>query len=63
MERSPNGMAPRWKRGGSKGLCGFESRSLRQLEDPEFQTWNSGSDFRLRTPCNLERVNPARTGR
>src|SRR6266540_2469806 len=25
------GMAPRWKRGGSKGLCGFESRSLRSL--------------------------------
>jgi hypothetical protein len=23
------GMAPRWKRGGSKDLCGFESRSLR----------------------------------
>jgi hypothetical protein len=23
------GMAPRWKRGGPKGLCGFESRSLR----------------------------------
>src|SRR5262245_42723939 len=22
-------MAPRWKRGGPKGLCGFESRSLR----------------------------------
>ena len=29
QERSPNGMAPRWKRGGPKGLCGFESRSLR----------------------------------
>src|SRR5215475_8747629 len=25
------GMAPRWKRGGPKGLCGFESRSLRFL--------------------------------
>src|SRR5215510_11397881 len=25
------GMAPRWKRGGSKDLCGFESRSLRYL--------------------------------
>ncbi len=25
------GMAPRWKRGGPKGLCGFESRSLRLI--------------------------------
>ena len=24
------GMAPRWKRGGLNGLCGFESRPLRQ---------------------------------
>src|SRR5262249_18619820 len=30
------GMAPRWKRGGSKGLCGFESRSLR-FYDPKSQ--------------------------
>src|SRR5215510_12612888 len=30
------GMAPRWKRGGPKGLCGFESRSLRFLiSNPE----------------------------
>ena len=28
-ERSHNGIAPRWKRGGSYGLCGFESRPLR----------------------------------
>ena len=37
LERSPNGMAPRWKRGGSKGLCGFESRSLRQFLNLELQ--------------------------
>src|SRR5262245_45468402 len=75
------GMAPRWKRGGSKGLCGFESRSLRflisnpephlfdlfDLFDLEYQTEMGSSGFdsniRLRTPCNHEFVNPARTGR
>lgn len=40
VERSPNGMAPRWKRGGSKGLWGFESPSLRSQFIPEFS--NSG---------------------
>src|SRR5262249_23332542 len=54
------GMAPRWKRGGSKGLCGFESRSLR-FYDPKSQILDL--NLRLRTPCNPEHVNPARTGR
>ena len=33
QERSPNGMAPRWKRGGLNGLWGFESPSLRQFSN------------------------------
>lgn len=65
------GMAPRWKRGGPKGLCGFESRSLRFLisnlkseiliSNLKFGVWDL--NIRLRTPCNHELVNPARTGR
>ncbi len=30
-------MAPRWKRGGPKGLWGFESPSLRQFFDLSFE--------------------------
>ncbi len=55
------GMAPRWKRGGPKGLWGFESPSLRQfLLISNFQ---SEIIYQAPAPCNLERMNPARIGR
>src|SRR5262245_62917127 len=49
-------MAPRWKRGGPKGLCGFESRSLR------FLARNSNMKFEIRmSGFGLRAITNART--